>query len=244
MSCSEAKPTPEVVVAAHAGDRAGIDRRHITTTALDREIAAILPRLRRYAQKLTLDQGDADDLVQDCIACALEKAHLWKPGTDLRAWLFAILHNEHVDRVQHAARAGSKVEWDEHLPVMSCSSNQIEHMEFRELEAAVIRLPEDQREAVLLTSLTPWNYEEVATVCNVPVGTIGRGCRAVAWRCASLSPWSRCDTASRAIRPGSRSTVPRPPDHHSPSHSVTHWKPAKRAVKLPSAEYCSFTSSV
>jgi len=45
-------------------------------------------------------------------------------------------------------------------------------MEFRELEAAVMQLPVDQREAVLLTSLTPWNYEEVATVCNVPVGTI------------------------------------------------------------------------
>ena len=95
-----------------------------------------------------------------------------KPGTDLRAWLFTILHNEHIDRVQYAARAGAKIEWNEHLPVMSCSSNQIEHMEFRELEATVMRLPEDQREAVLLTSLSPWNYEEVAKVCNVPVGTI------------------------------------------------------------------------
>ncbi len=173
MSFGEAKQTRKAVAAALAGDGAAIGHKHnIAAAALHRDIAAILPRLKRYARKLTRDPEDADDLVQDCIACALEKAHLWKPGTDLRAWLFTILHNEHIDRVQYAARAGSKIEWNEHLPVMSCSSNQMEHMEFRELEAAVMRLPKDQREAVLLTSLTPWNYEEVATVCNVPVGTI------------------------------------------------------------------------
>jgi RNA polymerase sigma-70 factor (ECF subfamily) len=173
MSCSEVKPTPPAVAVALTGERAAIGHGpDAAAAALHRDIAAILPRLRRYALKLTRNPEDADDLVQDCIACALEKVHLWKPGTDLRAWLFTILHNEHIDRVQHAARAGSKVEWNEDMPALSCSSNQLEHMEYRELEAAVMRLCKDQREAVLLTTLTPWNYEEVATVLNVPVGTI------------------------------------------------------------------------
>ncbi len=125
----------------------------------------------------------------------------------MRAWLFTILQNEHIDRVQDAARPGAKVEWNEHLPVMSCSSNQIEHMEFRELEATVMRLPEDQREAVLLTSLTPWNYEEVVTVCNVPVGTIrsrlSRG-RASLRKFIAMVPR---DGACRGIRAECRSTV-------------------------------------
>jgi RNA polymerase sigma-70 factor (ECF subfamily) len=173
MSSREAKQSRKAVAAALTGNRAANGHTHNAATAvLHRDIAAILPRLRRYAQKLTRDSEDADDLVQDCIARALEKAHLWQPGTNLRAWLFTILHNEHIDRVQHAARVGFKVEWNEHLPALSCSSNQMEHMEFRELEAAVKLLSEDQREAILLTTLTPWNYEEVATMCNVPVGTI------------------------------------------------------------------------
>ena len=77
MSFGEAKQTRKAVAAALAGDRAAIGHKHnLAAAALHRDIAAILPRLKRYARKLTRDPEDADDLVQDCIACALEKAHL------------------------------------------------------------------------------------------------------------------------------------------------------------------------
>ena len=59
-----------------------------------RKIEEEIPRLRRYARALTRDVNAADDLVQDCLARALSKVHLWQPGTDLRAWLFTILHNQ------------------------------------------------------------------------------------------------------------------------------------------------------
>ena len=63
-----------------------------------KKIEAEIPRLRRYARALTRDISAADDLVQDCLARALSKVHLWQAGTDLRAWLFTILHNQYVNR--------------------------------------------------------------------------------------------------------------------------------------------------
>ena len=74
-----------------------------------RDIEAI-PRLRRYARALTRDLVAADDLVQDCLTRALGKLHLWREGTDLRAWLFTILHNQHVSRIRRRMREGAAVE--------------------------------------------------------------------------------------------------------------------------------------
>ena len=70
---------------------------------LEREI----PRMRRYARALTRNTAKADDLVQSSLVRALEKQHLLQPGSNLRAWLFAILHNQHVNEVRHSLRQGS-----------------------------------------------------------------------------------------------------------------------------------------
>ena len=72
-----------------------------------------IPRLRRYARALTRDVTRADDLVQSCLMRAIAKQHLWERGTNLRAWLFTILHNQHVNDVRHSIREGSTVELDE-----------------------------------------------------------------------------------------------------------------------------------
>jgi hypothetical protein len=74
-----------------------------------RNIEAEIPRLRRYARALARDVAAADDLVQDCLARALGKLHLWQEGTDLRAWLFTILHNQYVNQVRRAVREGAAV---------------------------------------------------------------------------------------------------------------------------------------
>src|SRR5262249_31815411 len=73
-------------------------------------IEAQIPRLRRYAIALTRDQDRADDLVQDTLVRALDKEHLWEPGTDLRAWLFTILHNLRVNDVRRGLREGTAVD--------------------------------------------------------------------------------------------------------------------------------------
>jgi RNA polymerase sigma-70 factor, ECF subfamily len=66
-----------------------------------------IPRLRRYARALTRDASRADDMVQSCLLRAVAKQHLWQPGTDLRAWLFTILHNQNVNYVRRSVRQGS-----------------------------------------------------------------------------------------------------------------------------------------
>lgn len=83
-----------------------------------RMLEAEIPRLRRYARALTRDVTRADDLVQSCLARAIAKQHLWQPGTDLRAWLFTLLHNQNVNDVRRSMREGVNVDIDEIAPVL------------------------------------------------------------------------------------------------------------------------------
>lgn len=139
---------------------------------LHRDIEAILPKLRRYARYLTRDAGDPDDLVQECLARSLAKLHLWEPGTDLRAWLFTLLHNLHASQHRRAARERKMVDWIKMMSAWSGAPDQIDHLEVRELERAIMSLPEQQRTAVRLICLTPGSYHAVASACGVPIGTI------------------------------------------------------------------------
>ena len=131
-----------------------------------------IPRLRRYARALTRDLNAADDLVQDCLARALSKVHLWQKGTDLRAWLFTILHNQYVNHVRRAVREGASVGLSETEPNLTSAPNQGKRLELRDLERAIAKLPEEQRAVLLLVGLEGMRYEEVAAVLDVPVGTI------------------------------------------------------------------------
>jgi RNA polymerase sigma-70 factor (ECF subfamily) len=68
-----------------------------------------IPKLRRYARAMTRDPVRADDLVQSCLVRAITKQHLWQPGTNLRAWLFTILHHQNVNDVRRSLREGEGV---------------------------------------------------------------------------------------------------------------------------------------
>src|SRR5689334_18452850 len=131
-----------------------------------------IPRLRRYARALTRDTVRADDLVQDCLVRAVAKSHLWQPGTDLRAWLFTILHNTHVNTVRKAVREGINIDVDEVASVLTAKAAQSSRLQLRDLDRAMTRLPEEQRQVVLLISLEGMSYEQAADVLSVPVGTV------------------------------------------------------------------------
>ena len=131
-----------------------------------------IPRLRRYARALTRDVARADDLVQSCLARALAKQHLWQPGTDLRAWLFTILHNQHVNDVRRSVREGVAVAIEEMAPVLSERPRATGALELRDLEAAIAKLAPEQRQVILLVGLEGMQYEEVALTLGVPVGTV------------------------------------------------------------------------
>src|ERR1700760_4001371 len=107
-----------------------------------RLLEAEIPRLRRYARALTRDVTRADDLVQECLARALAKQHLWQPGTDLRAWLFTIMHNQSVNDVRRGVREGVTVDVEDMSPVLIATTDPTSSVQLRDLERALGRLPE------------------------------------------------------------------------------------------------------
>jgi RNA polymerase sigma-70 factor, ECF subfamily len=131
-----------------------------------------IPRLRRYARALTRDATRGDDLIQSCLMRALAKSHLWQPGTDLRAWLFTILHNQHVNDVRRSVREGISIPVEDVASVLTAPPTQGAAIQLRDLDRAMARLPEEQRQVLLLVGLEGMRYEEVAAVLGVPVGTV------------------------------------------------------------------------
>jgi RNA polymerase sigma-70 factor, ECF subfamily len=135
-----------------------------------RLIEAEIPKLRRYARALLRDKDRADDLVQDTIVRALKKIHLFQRGTNLRAWLFTMLHNQYVNFIRRTLRQGQTFTVEKvHLPTPAA---QLAGLELRDLERAIQRLPEEQRTMLLLIGLEGMSYEEVAQLCGVPIGTV------------------------------------------------------------------------
>jgi RNA polymerase sigma-70 factor, ECF subfamily len=132
--------------------------------------AAEIPSLRRYARALLRNKDRADDLVQDTILHGLEKLHLYQPGTNLRAWLFTIMHNQYVNSVRRWARRGQAV--DVEKARLATAAPQMSSLELRDLDRAIALLPDDQRTTLLLVGLEGMKYEEVAQICNVPIGTV------------------------------------------------------------------------
>jgi RNA polymerase sigma-70 factor, ECF subfamily len=112
------------------------------------EILALVPRLTRYARVLTQDTAAADDLVQDCLATALEKIHSWEPGTDLRAWLFTILHHRHIYRRRREARHRASIDLQKSYRTLTLLPDQDVRLEVREVERALAQLPEEQRSLI------------------------------------------------------------------------------------------------
>ena len=137
-----------------------------------RLVEAEIPRLRRYARALTRDVIRADDLVQSCLTRAVAKQHLWQPGTDLRAWLFTLLHNQHVNDVRRSVREGNNVSIEDAAPVLTIQSNAIDALQLRDLERALGKLAPEQRQVILLVGLEGMRYEEVASLLDIPIGTV------------------------------------------------------------------------
>jgi RNA polymerase sigma-70 factor, ECF subfamily len=131
-----------------------------------------MPRLRRYARTLTKDLLRAEDLVQSCLLRALEKEHLWEPGTDLRAWLFTIMHNQYVNDIRRLVREGSVLSIDdvgESLPAIPTIEASLE---LGDAAQAIAGLPRDQREVIILAGREGERYEEMARSLGVPIGTV------------------------------------------------------------------------
>lgn len=131
-----------------------------------------IPNLRRYARVLVRDAVHAEDLVQDCLERAISREHLWREGTNLRAWLFTILHNLYINQYLRHGSVGTMVPLvDEHTH-LSCPARQYHSVTLKDLARAFDRLPEQEQQVVLMVGLDGMQYEDAAEALGVPMGTV------------------------------------------------------------------------
>ncbi len=136
----------------------------------DHPIVTHIPRLRRYARVLANDRYLADDLVQDTLERAWKKYHLWRPGSDLRAWLFAIMHNVFVNQMR-GRRLDLELLTNE-TPAVAVRPTQSDGLELDDLRRAMMRLSVEHREILVLIALEQMKYDEVGKTLDIPVGTV------------------------------------------------------------------------
>lgn len=134
-------------------------------------IIEVVPSLRAFARSLARDADRADDLVQETIVKALGNLDRFEPGTNVRAWLFTILRNLFFSELRKRRWEVADVD-GEHAARLSSRATQTDSVEFRDFRRALLKLPTEQREALILVGPAGFSYEEAATICGCAVGTI------------------------------------------------------------------------
>lgn len=135
-------------------------------------IARELPYLRRCARALVGDPDTADELVQDAIERALRKRHLWRPGGNLRGWLYRLMYNVMVNRRKDRPGVERFAVPIEAVGERGQPAGQETHVEARAVTEALCKLPFEQRAAIVLTGLEGLSYDEAAFALGIPVGTL------------------------------------------------------------------------
>ncbi len=143
------------------------------TVEFRQQLIAELPYLRRFARALCGDRALADDLVQDCAERALGRIHLYDPARPLRAWLFAILRNIFISGLRKNAnlKITSNVD-DLHDGEDAIAPQQETNFSLNLIAEALDKLPEQQREVLVLISLEDMSYRETAEIVGIPIGTV------------------------------------------------------------------------
>jgi RNA polymerase sigma-70 factor (ECF subfamily) len=134
------------------------------------QLLACIPRLRRYARALVGNRAGADDLVQDTVERGLARLAAWQGGSDMRAWLFSIMHNVRIDQVRRPSLPTESL--NEETPMAMAHGSPSTGLELRDMETALRQLPDEQREILLLVALEEMSYDEVAQTLKIPIGTV------------------------------------------------------------------------
>lgn len=151
--------------------------------AFNDEILPHLDSLYNFALRLTTDQSDAEDLVQDTIVKAFRFFDSYEKGTNAKAWLFRILKNSFINNYRKNLKKPQSVDYDEvssyyeTVRAERTDTTDLESIMFRNLmddnfSKALAKLPEDFRTVVLLCDVDGFTYEEISNMLDVPIGTI------------------------------------------------------------------------
>jgi len=136
-----------------------------------RDLLGAIPSLRAFAVSLSQNTDRADDLVQETLVKAWDKQTSFQPGTNLKAWLFTILRNEFYSQMR---KRGREVQDSDGAITGRVAVHPAQHgsLDLDDFRKALERLPEDQREAIILIGASGFSYEEAAAICECAVGTI------------------------------------------------------------------------
>jgi RNA polymerase sigma-70 factor len=150
-----------------------------------RDALPFLDQLYGAAMRLTRNPQDAEDLVQETYAKAFGAFHQYRPGTNLRAWLYRILNNTFISNYRKAQRQPKQADvaevedWQEYEAsthssqgLVSAEAEAIERLPDSEIRDALTKLPEDRRLAVYLADVEGFSYQEIAEIMDTPIGTV------------------------------------------------------------------------
>lgn len=139
--------------------------------AFKRELTGVIPHLRAFARGLCGRADMADDLVQEALLKAWAARERFEPGTSMRAWTFVILRNAYLTDMRRNRFRG---EYDEGVAerILVGPAEQEEPVHLADLHRALLTLPAERREALLLVGAGGFSYEEAAQICGCAVGTI------------------------------------------------------------------------
>lgn len=143
----------------------------LPTAEFRQELTAAIPYMRAFSRSLTGNEAAADDLTQDALVKAWRARERFRAGTNFRAWIFTIVRNQFYSDQRRSWR---QAPWDEEKAKRTLSGPQglDSMMALDELRRALIELPDDQREAIVLVGAGGFAYEEAAQICGCAVGTI------------------------------------------------------------------------
>ncbi|HEX4874989.1 MAG TPA: RNA polymerase sigma factor [Sphingorhabdus sp.] len=141
-------------------------------TSFEQGLLELLPRLRRFAIGLAGHPADGDDLCQMTIERALSRREQWQDGTRLDSWAYRIMRNIWIDESRARQRRGQTFVDEDAGLLVGADGAQEARMELGDIDRAMARLPEEQREAVLLVMVEGYSYKEAAEIVGCPVGTL------------------------------------------------------------------------
>lgn len=146
----------------------------LATTAFERDLLALIPRLRRFAASLSRNVADGDDLLQAALERALKSRGHWQEGTRLDSWMYRIMRNIWIDEARARQRAAKTFAPEEDgVHVGHDGDRDIEaSMELTNVTRAMARLPDEQREVIALVLVEGLAYKEASEVLNIPMGTL------------------------------------------------------------------------
>ncbi len=135
------------------------------------DLLGSIPSLRAFAVSLSQNADKADDLVQETLVKAWDKHESFQPGTNLKAWLFTILRNEFYSQMRKRGREVQDSDGT-YADRLATHGNQESHLDLADFRKALAKLPEEQREVLIMVGATGLSYEETAEICGVAIGTI------------------------------------------------------------------------